>query len=243
MRSVSAALLAALAAALALPAAAVDLTGTWHVLVHYQDKAAKNATAQRWEDRIWVFGHDGERMEWVDYPILVLSDDSGRFEGRSRVLAYWTPNASQAAELAGGPTVNTRGSKTKTLRGSDGAGWKSTNKQQQSVAFITYEETWTIDGAADKPTFTRTDVLGGGGAEDAEGRTLYKTTAVEEGGKVLKGTFDRDGTRSGTFVLTRVGDVKRLSTDGPTPNEKQAEAARKELQRRIEEGLDLGEEP
>ena len=60
---------------------------------------------------------------------------------------------------------------------------------------------------------------------------------------MLKGSFDRDGTRTGTFVLTRVGDVKMLSTDGPTPNEKQAEAARKELQRRIEEGLDLGEEP
>ena len=139
--------------------------------------------------------------------------------------------------------MNTRGSKTKSLRGSEAAGWKSANKQQQSVAFITYEETWTIDGAADKPIFTRTDVLGGGGADDAEGRTVYKTTAVEEGGKVLKGSFDRDGTRTGTFILTRVGDVKMLSTDGPTPNEKQAEAARKELQRRIEEGLDLGEEP
>jgi hypothetical protein len=234
---------ALLAAAFAAPASAVDLTGTWHVLVHYQDKEAKNATAQRWEDRIWVFSRDGERLKWVDYPLLVLSDDSGRFEGRSRVLAYWTPNASQAAELAAGPHVNSRGSKTKSLRGSEAAGWKSANKQQQSVAFITYEETWTIDGAADKPLFTRTDVLGGGGADDAEGRTIYKTTSVEEGGKVLKGTFDRDGTRTGTFILTHVGDVKTLSTDGPTPNEKQAERIREEMLRRAEEGLDLGEEP
>jgi hypothetical protein len=236
-------LAALLAAALAAPASAVDLTGTWHVLVHYQDKAAKNATAQRWEDRIWVIRPDGERLSWIDYPILVLSDDSGRFEGRSRVLAYWTPNASQAAELAAGPQVNTRGSKTKSLRGSEAAGWKSANKQQQSVAFITYEETWSIDHQADKPVFTRVDVLGGGGADDAEGRTLYTTTSVEEGGKVLKGSFDRDGTRTGTFILTRVGDVKQLSTDGPTPNEKQAQRIREEMLRRAEEGLDLGEEP
>jgi hypothetical protein len=243
VRSVQAALLALAVLAPSLPASAVDLTGTWHVLVHYQDKAAKNAEAQRWEDRIWVIRPDGERLTWIDYPILVLSDDSGRFDGRKRVLEYWTPNPAQASELASGPTVNTRGSKTKSLRGSDAAGWKSANKQQQSVAFITYEETWTIDDAAGNPVFTRTDVLGGGGADDAEGRTLYKTTTVEEGGKVLKGSFDRDGTRTGTFTLTRVGDVKMLSTDGPTPNEKQAEAVRKEIQRRIEEGLDLGEEP
>ena len=48
---------------------------------------------------------------------------------------------------------------------------------------------------------------------------------------------------TGTFTLTRVGDVKMLSTDGPTPNEKAAEAARDALQRAIEEGLDIGEEP
>jgi hypothetical protein len=240
---VRAPLLSALvAAALAAPASAVDLTGTWHVLVHYQDKSAQNATAQRWEDRIWVFGNEGDRLKWIDYPILVLSDDTGRFDGRKRVLEYWTPSSGQAAELASGPTVNSRGSKTKSLRGSQAAGWKSANKQQQSVAYITYEETWTIETPADKPVFVRHDVMGGGGAEDAEGRTLYKTTAVESDGKVLKGTFDRDGTRTGTFILTRVGDVKTLSTDGPTPNEKQAQRIREEMLRRAEEGLNLDEE-
>lgn len=234
---------AAAALALAAPAGAVDLTGTWHVLVHYRDAAAKNADAPRWEDRVWVIDREADRLRWVDYPIVVIADDSGRFAGRSRVLGYWTPNAGQAAELAAGPTVNSRGSKSKSLLGSDAAGWRSASKQQQSVAFITYEEIWAIDGAAEKPVFTRTDVLAGGGTEDAEGRTRYETETVDEAGKVLRGSYDRDGTRTGTFVMTRVGDVKTLSTDGPTPNQKQAERIREETLRRAEEGLDLGEEP
>jgi hypothetical protein len=226
----------------AAPAAGLDLTGTWHVLVHYKDSSAGNPDAERWEDRVWVFERDGERLRWIDYPIVVLQDDSGRFSGRSRVLAHWTPNAAQAAELAAGPTVNSRGSKSKSLRGSDAAGWKSATSQQRSVSFITYEESWSIEGLPDKPVFTRTDVLGGAGADDAEGRTRYAAAEVSSDGKRVTGRFERDGTRTGTFTLTRVGAVQMLSTEGPTPNEKAAERAREELLRRLEEGTLPGEE-
>jgi hypothetical protein len=228
--------------ALAAPAGALDLVGTWHVLVHYKDSAAKNADAERWEDRVWVFEREGDRLRWIDYPIVVLTDESGRFQGRSRVLAHWTPNAAQAAELAGGPTVNSRGSKSKSLRGSDAEGWKSTGSQQKSISFITYEETWSVEGVEDKPVFTRLDVLGGGNAEEAEGRTRYATSERSADGRLLRGSYERDGTRQGSFTLTRVGAVRTLSSDGPTPNEKAAERAREELLRRLEEGEDLGEE-
>jgi len=233
-------LLATLGAA--APAAGLDLTGTWHVVVHYKDSAAQNADAARWEDRVWVFEREGERLRWIDYPIVVFQDESGRFEGRSRVLAHWTPNAGQAAELAAGPTVNSRGSKSKTLRGSDASGWKSSSAQQKSVAFITYEETWSIEGLAGQPVFTRVDVLGGGAADDAEGRTLYAASEVSADGKLLRGSFDRDGTRTGSFTMTRVGAVKTLSTDGPTPNEKQAERVREEMLKQLEEGAGGEEE-
>jgi len=235
-----ASLLAALGAA--APAAGLDLSGTWHVVVHYKDSAAQNPDAARWEDRVWVFAREGERLRWIDYPIVVLQDESGRFEGRSRVLAHWTPNAGQAAELAAGPTVNSRGSKSKTLRGSDAAGWKSSSAQQKSVAFITYEETWSIEGLAGQPVFTRVDVLGGAGADEAEGRTRYATSEVSADGKLLRGSFDRDGTRTGSFTMTRVGALKTLSTDGPTPNEKQAERAREEILKQLEEGAGGEEE-
>jgi hypothetical protein len=225
------------------PAAALDLLGTWHVLVHYKDSAASNPDAERWEDRVWVFVREGERLRWIDYPIVVLQDDSGRFEGRSRVLAHWTPNAAQAAELDAGPTVNSRGSKSKTLRGSNAAGWKSASSPQRSVGFITYEEHWSIEGAAERPVFVRTDVLGGEAAAEAEGTTRYATAEVDAGGKLLRGSFDRDGTRKGSFVLRRVGDVRMLSASGPSPNEKQAERVREEMLRQMQEGLGDEESP
>jgi hypothetical protein len=42
--------------------------------------------------------------------------------------------------------------------------------------------------------------------------------------------------------MTRVGDVKTLSTEGPTPNEKQAERVREEMLKQIEEGAGGEEE-
>ena len=217
-----------LCAAHAASAEPIELVGTWHVIAHYTDSATANPDAPRWEDRVWVFQREGDRLRWTDYPIVSLKDDTGRFEGRGRVLAHWEPNPGQLAELRSGPTVNSRGSKSKSMRGSPETGWKSVGKQQRSMSFITYEEKWSIEGA-EKPVFTRSDVLGSAGAEDAEGRTLWATETVD--GKVLRGKFDRDGTRIGTFSMTRVGDVRFLSTDGPTPNEKQANEVRERFER------------
>ncbi len=105
------------------------------------------------------------------------------------------------------------------------------------MSFISYEEKWSIDEPA-KPVFTRADILGSGGAEDAEGRTLWATETVEEGGGVLRGQYDRDSTRLGTFIMTRVGDLEFLSTDGKTPNQK----LRERIERDIREGnLEDGE--
>jgi hypothetical protein len=238
-------LFAALCAA--APAAALDLAGTWHVLVHYKDSSAHNPDAERWEDRVWVFERDGERLRWIDYPLVTFADESGRFERlgtnrASRVTHYWTPSPAQQAELEQGPKVISRGSKSKTLRGSDAQGWKSTSTQQRSVAYITYEESWSVEGLGERPVFTRVDVLGGGGADESEGRTRYTTTEVDPSGKTLRGSFDRDGTRTGSFVLTRVGAIRTLSTEGPTPNEKAAERAREELLRQLEEGTLEGED-
>jgi len=219
--------LAAAALVAGSPAAALDLTGTWHVLVHYKDKVAHNADAERWEDRVWVFERDGDRLRWVDYPLVVLSDEDGRFERlgtnrASRKLVYWTPTPEQQAELARGPKVNSRGSKSKTLRKTE-QGWASANAHQESAGFITYEETWTVTGPPERPVFTRTDSLGGAMAEEAEGRTLYETTQVDEGTDSFRGKYDRDGNRLGTFVMTRVGAVEQLT---PASEERQAERLR-----------------
>ena len=207
------------APALALDAG--DLVGSWHVLVHYQDSATENPEAKRWEDRIWVFEKTGSQLRWTDYPIVVFDDDTGRFEQiggnrASRVLDYWEPNAAQQKQIDEGLAINSRGSRSKTLSGSDEKGWSSSRKGAgyKSSRFITYEETWSIDGLPDKPRFERQDSMGSGGAEDFEGRTVYETTSIEKGGDVLRGSFDRDGKRKGTFRLARTGAVHSVAEGG-----------------------------
>jgi len=198
-----------------------DLVGTWHVLVHYQDSKAGNPDAKRWEDRIWVFEKQGDQLRWTEYPIVVFEDDSGRFEPGegsrlSRVLDYWEPNAAQRAQIDAGLAINSRGSRGKSLRGSDAKGWSSAGRGggYQSARIITYEETWTLDGLPDAPRFVRQDSMGSAGSEQFEGRTLYETTSVEEGGKLLRGKFDRDGTRIGTFRMLRSGAAHSVAEGG-----------------------------
>jgi hypothetical protein len=218
------ALLACLLAALPAPALALgaaDLVGAWHVLVHYTDAGTENPDAKRWEDRIWVFEKAGEQLRWTDYPIVVFDDDTGRFENlggnrASRVLDFWEPNVAQQLQIREGLAINSRGSRSKTLSGSDEKGWTSARRGggYKSSRFITYEETWTLDGLPDKPRFERQDSMGAGGGEDFEGRTLYETTRIEAGGDVLRGSFDRDGQRKGTFRLARTGAVKSVDEGG-----------------------------
>jgi hypothetical protein len=220
------ALLACLLAALPAPVLAVgadDLVGAWHVLVHYKDAGTENPDAKRWEDRIWVFEKVGDQLRWTDYPIVVFDDDTGRFENiggnrASRVLDFWEPNEAQQLQIKEGLAINSRGSRSKTLSGSDEKGWSSTRRggggAYKSSRFITYEETWNVDGLPDQPKFERQDSMGTGGGEDFEGRTLYETTSIEAGGDVLRGSFDRDGQRKGSFRLARTGAVKSVDEGG-----------------------------
>lgn len=239
--------LAVLLLALALlpaPARAegVDLSGTWYVLVHYKDEISGKPDAMRWEDRIWVFQRDGEKLQWTDYPIVVFQDDEGRFErtrrGYSRVIAAWEPSPGQAANIQSGLQINTRGSKSKTLAGSDAAGWKSlATAQPQSASTITYNEVWGVkDLAAGKPVFQRNESLGSAGMESLEGGTSYRTETASP--TELRGSFDRDGTRKGTFRMMRAGSVMQLATD-ETPNEKQRERIESQIREQLKLEGDL----
>jgi len=214
------ALLAACAvlAALAWPAPSlaedgVDLIGTWHVLVHYRDDHTVHPDQERWDDKVWIFERSGSRLRWTEYPIVVFTDETGRFERRStgqyaRVLHAWKPNEKQLAEIHRGLEYNTRGSKSKTLRGSDADGWASQRRSGAvSASVITYTENWLIEGMPAWPVFTRTDVMGSARTENVEGVTRYATVGVDAGGDILRGTFERDGSRHGTFRMMRAGAV------------------------------------
>jgi hypothetical protein len=196
----------------------VELEGTWHVLVHYKDKAAGNPDAERWEDRVWVLRRDGSRLVWSDYPIVAFDNRSGRFGAvagnpRARVLHYWEPNAVQLAELEHGPKVNSRGSREKRL-GPSGDGWRTSDGGGAASAMtITFTANWFIEDVSKLPRFRMEDVMGGAMTESLEGGTVYVTESIEEGGKVLRGRFTRDDTRVGTFRMLRTAPVRGLGTE------------------------------
>lgn len=214
--------LAALAAALAPAAAgAVELVGTWHVLVHYRDAKTANPDAERWEDRLWIFEAAGERLRWTEYPIVVFDDETGRFERRertgqyARVLHFWAPSEAQLANIRSGLAVNDRGSQVKTLRRAE-QGWSSAERASPGgVGVITYQETWSIEQPQDLPIFRQRDVLGSESAEGLEGLTELRTEEVREGGDLLVGRFERDGTRVGTFEMRRSGARKEVPKTRP----------------------------
>ncbi|HVP28887.1 MAG TPA: hypothetical protein VMW35_06965 [Myxococcota bacterium] len=235
MRPASAArgaLLCALACLLLAPlrARALDLTGTWYVLVHYTDDTAHDPKQQRWDDRLWTFEAKGDQLEWSEYAIVVFNDESGRFERlggnqASRVVAAWEPNAHQLAQIGSGLEYNTRGAKKKVLRGSAAQGWRSgsAGASPAGANVLSYTETWTIDDPSGLPTFTRDDALGGGGSETLEGRTQYRAESIDADG-VIHGKFERDGTRHGTFRMYPSGQAAVTKGSGKTQQQRMQEA-------------------
>lgn len=208
-----------LAAWCCIPAAAaaqVDLEGTWYVLVHYTDQNVTNREQMRWDDRVWTFKRSRSQLKWRQHPIVVFSDGVGRFERRvtgqyARVLGGWEPNETQARNIQTGLRVNSRGVKQKSLRGSDQGGWRTgTRRRVASALSMTYQDDWSIQSLGALPVFEQSDGVGSSEDENLEGTTVYRTEAVETGGNVLVGSYDRDGTRRGTFRMTRSGPTRGL---------------------------------
>jgi hypothetical protein len=243
-RLVRSALVTGTALALLIPStavAAVDLIGTWFMLIHYKDSATANPNSDRWEDKVWKFEKKGSRLQWTEYPIVVFNDKQGRFgrvgrNERARLLNAWEPNEAQRLEIETGLQVNSRGSKTKALRGSPKRGYKSTSRSRSTSAFtVGYEENWMIDSPAKLPVFTRDDSLGteaalAAGEGGVSGRTQYKGLEVQDDGNLIVGTYMRDENKQGTFKLIRAGGPRGLDTDGRTPNEKAGERFQEQLQ-------------
>ena len=187
-------------------------------------------------------------MEW---PIVVFSDESGRFERRgtgqyARILHYWEPNRGQLDNIRNGLAVNDRGSKEKTLR-KDGDDWRSSGRARVASAMvITYQENWIVESASELPVFIREEMLGTASAQNVEGRTEYRTQEIRAGGDVLVGTYQRDGTRHGTFRMMRAGGRKQLEEKSQKELQQQAvrrgatssQIVRQEVRTGIEKALE-----
>jgi hypothetical protein len=193
-------------------AEAPDVLGAWHVLVHYQDAGSSGAVPERWDDRAWVFEREGDRLRWTEYPIVVFDSKTGRFENdganrASRIPHGWQPDEAQLADIKDGLAVNERGMASVSLRCSEES-WVSAPKRAiASASMIRYVESWRIDPAAEGPIFKREDALRSERAEDLGGVTIYTTREVADGGRLLRGDFERDGTQHGTFTMTRAAGV------------------------------------
>jgi len=196
----------------AVRAEAPDVLGAWHVLVHYEDAASSDAERKRWDDRAWVFEREGDRLRWTEYPIVVLDAKTGRFESdganrAARTLRYWQPDEVQLADIKDGLAVSERGMLTVTLRRSEQSWVSAPERAISSASMIRYVESWRVDPAAEGPIFTREDALRSERAEDLAGLTIYTTRTVADGGRLLRGDFERDGTQRGTFTMTRAAGV------------------------------------
>jgi len=216
-----------IAVAAAPARAEADLNGTWHVLVHYKDDVSANPDTPRWDDRLWSFDPSGSRVRWMEWPIIVFNDDTGRFERQktgqyARILHYWEPDQGQLGNIRNGLSVNERGSKTKTLR-KDGNDWRSSGGgRARSAMTITYQENWIVENPSGLPVFIREELMGTAGTASVEGRTEYRTEEILAGGDVLVGTYQRDGTRHGTFRMTRAGARKKLEERSQKEREEEA---------------------
>ncbi len=189
----------------------IDLIGAWHVTVHYRNQASANPDAERWDDKVWRFEKRGSRLQWTEFPIVVFENREGRFEASTderpvRVLRFWEANEEQRAEIEKGLLVNPRGAKSKGLRGSPSRGYRSAGGlRSESASVIGYSESWSVEGLPARPVFTQDVVMGSGRTEDMQGRTRYSGDVVSPEGNEVRGSFVRDGTRRGSFVLRRAG--------------------------------------
>jgi hypothetical protein len=225
----------------------VDLEGTWFVLIHYRDAKTANPESDRWLDLVWTFALKGTRLEWSEFPLVVFADTAGRFEAisgnpRSRVLAAWEPNGAQMTTITEGPRVNERGSKVKTLKGSDAKGWRSSRRMTTTSAMVVgYQENLTIEAKGGMPVFIREDILGNAYKKSGEGMTRYETTEVQGGGRTLKGRYSRDDHKQGEFRMWRTAPVRGLVEKKGTPNERRADRAEDAYKRYLQAEHELND--
>ena len=173
-------------------------------------------------------------MQWTEYRVVVFENRQGRFESTdgqrtARSLHFWEPNGEQLAQIDRGLLVNPRGARSKGMRGSPEKGYGSVaGLRSESVAVIGYSESWSVVGLPTRPVFTQEVVMGSGLTENMQGRTRYRAELVSADGREVRGSFERDGTRHGSFVLRRAGEPRILGAGrgGRTGGERRLSSAR-----------------
>lgn len=187
-----------------------DLLGDWYVLVHYRDSGAEDPQQPLWDDEIWRIAPSGGRLSWTLYPHVALRDDEGRFETlpsgvEARTTVHWSPSPSQLTEIRGALQLDDHESRTKSLRGSSQAGWRSAEATRAaSASMIAYQESWSIRGPAGARELVRQVVFEAARTDRLEGRTVYTIRESRDGGDEFTGDYSRDGREVGEFRMLRI---------------------------------------
>ncbi len=196
------------------PARAVDLEGTWYLLVHYRDGASPNPDAMRWEDRVWHFQREGERLLWTDYEVVRFVDSRGRFERDRRVLGPWEPSRSQRREIERGLFANPRGARVLALEKTEDGGWRTRvdpDALRKSRAVMSFGLAGSIRGTRDLPIFAIDEMLRSLGSVPSLSQTVMTTRSASPDGDRLTGDYARSADRHGTFRMVPTSLRRRLN--------------------------------
>jgi hypothetical protein len=205
----------ALAFLLAAAAArAVELEGTWYLLVHYRDATSADPDAVRWEDRVWDFQREGELLLWTDYEIVNFVDRRGRFDRNRRVVGPWEPTRSQRREIERGLFVNPRGARVLALEQTREAVWRTRSDAdtlRKSRAPMSFGLAGSVERNREFPVFTIDEMLHRPGSVASLSKTVVTAESASSSGDQLTGSYRRGETRTGSFRMLSTTLRRRLN--------------------------------
>lgn len=195
-------------------ARAVDLEGTWYLLVHYRDASSSNPDALRWEDRVWHFQREGERLLWTDYEVVSFVDTRGRFERNRRVMGPWEPSRSQRREIERGLFANPRGARVLALEETEEGVWRTRadpDALRRSRALMSFGLAGSVAGTRDLPVFTIDEMLRAPGSVASLSQTVLTTRSESPDDDRFTGDYARSGGRSGSFRMVPTSLRRRFT--------------------------------
>jgi hypothetical protein len=207
--------IAAIAFLLAAQAArGIELEGTWYLLVHYRDASSSNPDALRWEDRVWHFQRDGERLLWTDYELVDFVDARGRFERDRRVVGPWEPSRSQRREIERGLFANPRGARVLALEETEDGGWETradADALRKSHSALSFGLAGSVARSRDLPIFRIDEMLHRPDSLTSLSHTVMTTKTASQSGDRLTGSYTRSGARAGSFRMVPTSLRRRLN--------------------------------
>jgi hypothetical protein len=183
----------------------LELSGDWYVLLHFKDAKSEDKSLVKFKDFAWSIQQDPERIVWTEYPYVIF-DEGTEVTRRYKMRAHepWEPEGLVLGLLQKHLDVSSRAERSKTLKGSCAAGFRSPPAigSGGGARTLTFTRDWSLAFAADKVSVRIVDSLGGSDLlGEMQEATLYEITQRVSDGE-LRGTY-AEGTKSGRLRMIR----------------------------------------